>query len=188
MYEFLWYFVACTNLYQITASNEIDEETLLSLNSQGHEVDTFGIGTNLVTCKNQTALGGVYKLVEIDGQPCLKLSQEISKVSIPGKKIAYRLYNAENVPMLDLLCSNNDTDNIKVGEKIMCRHPFLESKRVYVIPSHIEKLHHLFWDGNLVEELPTDNEIREYINDQIKIMRPDHLRHLNPTPYKVNFL
>ncbi|KAF5762387.1 putative nicotinate phosphoribosyltransferase [Helianthus annuus] len=64
----------------VNASNNLNEETLDALNKHGHEVDSFGIGTNLVTCFAQPALGCVFKLVEINNQPRIKLSEDISKV------------------------------------------------------------------------------------------------------------
>lgn len=70
--------------FVVTASNDINEEALLRFNEQGHEIDVFGIGTNLVTCQKQPALGLVYKLVECKNQPTMKLSEEADKTTLPG--------------------------------------------------------------------------------------------------------
>ncbi|XP_047956654.1 nicotinate phosphoribosyltransferase 2-like [Salvia hispanica] len=172
----------------ITASNDLNEETLDALNKQGHEVDAFGIGTHLVTCYAQPALGVVFKLVEINNQPRIKLSEDVSKVSIPCKKRSYRLYGKEGYPLVDLMTGENETPP-KAGERILCRHPFNESKRAYVVPQQVEELMKCYWpgrSGKVREELPPLKVIRERCIKHLEQMRPDHMRRLNPTPYKVS--
>ena len=100
----------------IVASNDINESVLQALNKQEHSITAFGIGTNLVTCQKQPALGCVYKLVEIGGVPKIKISQDIAKVLIPGKKESYRLFGADGSPILDLLI-RADEGPPTVGER-----------------------------------------------------------------------
>ncbi|KAL7193251.1 hypothetical protein ACSBR2_024962 [Camellia fascicularis] len=172
----------------ITASNDLNEETLDALNKQGHEVDAFGIGTYLVTCYAQAALGCVFKLVEINNQPRIKLSEDVSKVSIPCRKRCFRLYGKEGYPLVDIMTGENEPPP-KVSERILCRHPFSESKRAYVVPQRVEELLKCFWPGSTdkaIEELPPLKDIRDRCIKQLELMRPDHMRRLNPTPYKVS--
>ncbi|TYJ04173.1 hypothetical protein E1A91_A12G076400v1 [Gossypium mustelinum] len=172
----------------ITASNDLNEETLDALRKQGHEVDCFGIGTYLVTCYAQAALGCVFKLVEINNQPRIKLSEDVSKVSIPCKKRCYRLYGKEGYSLVDIMTGENEPCP-KVGERILCRHPFSESKRAYVVPKRVEELLKCYWpgkSGKVREELPALQDIRDHCIKQLEQMRPDHIRRLNPTPYKVS--
>lgn len=169
----------------IVASNDIDEPTLASLNQQNHEMNSFGIGTHLVTCKGQPALGGVYKLVEFNGHPRIKISQDQEKTTIPYKKSPYRLYGEESFPILDLMMTAGE-EPPKAGERILCRHPYYGEKRVYVVPKRVEPLHCLVWDGKrTVSEQPI-SAVKEYCRSQINGLRKDHLRSLNPTPYKVS--
>ncbi|XP_043713142.1 nicotinate phosphoribosyltransferase 2-like [Telopea speciosissima] len=172
----------------VTASNDLNEETLDALNKQGHEVDAYGIGTYLVTCYAQAALGCVFKLVEINNQPRIKLSEDVSKVSIPCKKRCYRLYGREGYPLVDIMTGENEPPP-KAAERILCRHPFNESKRAYVVPQHVEELLNCYWPGDSGKarvELPPLKEIRDRCMQQLDQMRPDHMRRLNPTPYKVS--
>lgn len=152
------------------ASNDINEETILSLNEQSHKIDCFGIGTHLVTCQRQPALGCVYKMVEINGYPRIKLSQDVGKITMPGKKTAYRLYGSDGEQysvqsfsvyvlhthtrideviafsghaLIDLMQKTGE-DPPQVGEKVLCRHPFQESKRAYVIPTRVEPLYKVY--------------------------------------------
>jgi len=170
---------------KIVASNELNEQTLLSLNQQGHEIDIFGVGTNLVTCQSQPALGCVYKLAEVNNQPRIKLSQDSGKITIPGKKNAFRLYGREGYPLVDLMMLT-DEDAPKEGRRILCCHPYDETRRTYVTPTAVQPLYSNVWDGKITEEQPDLREIQKYVKGQLKKMREDHLRNLNPTPYKIS--
>ncbi|XP_062706658.1 nicotinate phosphoribosyltransferase isoform X4 [Aedes albopictus] len=169
----------------IVASNDINEETILSLNEQGHKIDCFGIGTHLVTCQRQPALGCVYKMVEINAQPRIKLSQDVVKVTMPGNKNVFRLYGADGHALIDLL-QRVDESPPEVGQKVLCRHPFQESKRAYVIPTHVEPLYDVYWaDGRVTQAMPSLEEVRDRVQNSLRTLRQDHKRTLNPTPYKV---
>nr|XP_053636874.1 nicotinate phosphoribosyltransferase-like [Cherax quadricarinatus] len=169
----------------IVASNDINEETIISLNEQGHKIDCFGIGTHLVTCQRQPALGCVFKLVEINGEAKIKLSQDVEKVTCPGKKAVYRLYGADGHALIDLMHRTSESAP-KCGSRVLCRHPFQESKRAYVSPAKVEALFKLYWkDGKIQQDLPNLEEIRDRVTESLQTLRQDHKRNLNPTPYKV---
>lgn len=172
---------------QIVASNDINEDVLLSLSSEGHEINTFGIGTHLVTCQRQPALGCVFKLVEINGTPRIKLSQDVEKLVIPCKKSTYRMYSETGHPLMDYMVRAEERAP-EVGKRILCRHPFEEQKRAYVTPAKVEPLLKLIWDGEnggIVRPSVTLSAARDTCKFQLSTMRNDHIRPLNPTPYKV---
>ncbi|GBG59773.1 hypothetical protein CBR_g54876 [Chara braunii] len=150
----------------ITASNDITEDTLDALNKQGHSIDAYGIGTHLVTCFKQPALGCVYKLVEINGQPRIKISADPTKVTIPGKKWGYRIYGKEGYALLDLLMAETDCPP-KIGQRILCRHPFSEAKRAYVVPQRVEPLYKTYWSGKAeAKKRQVEEEMREWTQEQ----------------------
>lgn len=172
----------------ITASNDIHEEVLHSLKQHGHEITAFGIGTHLVTCLKQPALGCVYKLVEIEGVPRIKLSEDVEKVTIPGRKLAFRLFGKAGEPIVDVMMQEGEQPP-EVGKRMLCRHPFIESKRAFVVPAKVEMLYHTVWDGTngVPDEVDLDLEsARTRCDSSIRQMRDDHMRYMNPTPYKVS--
>lgn len=150
---------------KIVASNDINEKALHQLNTTGHEIDVFGIGTNLVTCQAQPALGMVYKLVEINDIPRIKLSNVREKMSIPGKKEVFRFYNADNTAVLDLMTFAHDAAP-EAGQRILAQHPFNDSVRVYVTPARVEKLHELYWAGAEVKPADTLEAVRNRVKEQ----------------------
>jgi len=170
---------------KIVASSEINEDTLDSLKKQGNEIDIFGVGTHLVTCQAQPALGCVYKIVEVNDEPKIKLSQEAAKINLPGRKHVFRLYGKEGCPLADVMVGINE-EKPQVGKKFLCCHPFEIVKRTYITPSRVEQINKLVWDGKINVDLPSLNESREFAQEQLKSLREDHKRRLNPTPYKVS--
>ncbi|KAF2363987.1 Nicotinate phosphoribosyltransferase pncB-type [Trinorchestia longiramus] len=169
----------------IVASNDINEETIISLNEQGHKIDSFGIGTHLVTCQRQPALGCVFKLVQVNGQAKIKLSQDVEKVTCPGEKKIYRLFGSDGRALIDLM-QLVDEQPPQSGERVLCRHPFQESKRAYVSPATVQCLHKVFWrDGEVQQQMPTLEQVRGKVRTSLASLRQDHKRNLNPTPYKV---
>jgi nicotinate phosphoribosyltransferase len=95
----------------IVASNDINENSLIALNEVGHEMDVFGIGTNLVTCQAQPALGMVYKVVEFKGTPRIKFSEELEKVTLPGPKSVLRVFKGGK-PVFDILCTRGEVADL----------------------------------------------------------------------------
>ncbi|XP_038051827.1 nicotinate phosphoribosyltransferase-like [Patiria miniata] len=170
----------------IVASNDINEETLHSLQQQGNSIDAFGIGTHLVTCQKQPALGCVFKLVQIDDEPRIKLSHDIEKVTIPGRKTAYRLYGSDGLAIADLMAQPSETSP-EAQKVVLCRHPFEALTRVNVRPTKVDKLHKLYMkDGEICQPLPTLSEVRDNVKRSMQTLRSDVKRELNPTPYKVS--
>lgn len=95
---------------KIVASNELDEFVIESIRNEGGKVDLYGVGTKLATCagKGGGALGGVYKLVSLDGVPKLKLTSDLAKATLPGKKRLLRATGAAGDYIQDVVCLEHD--------------------------------------------------------------------------------
>jgi len=169
---------------KLFASNDLNEASLLELNAKGHALDSYGIGTNLVTCQTQPALGMVYKLVELEHQQKIKFSEEIDKVPIPGKKTLYRLYNEKSeYPVADVLAKPDE--EIAIGKPVYFRD-FTDRAVKYVVkPVKVEVLLQLFWDGKEEGKLYGLHEARDHCEKQVKTINPKILDLTHPIDYKV---
>lgn len=90
------------------------------------------------------------------------------------------------IPTVDLVALGDEKKPV-VNEQILCRHPFQMLTRINMTPAHVECLHHVFLEnGKLLQPLPTIKELKEFVTNNLKKMRQDHLKLTLPTPYKVS--
>ena len=169
----------------IVASDSINEKKLLQLNANGHAITAFGIGTHLVTCQAQPALGCVFKLVELNGTPRIKFSNDPFKVLIPGLKRSFRFFDEKGTPQMDLLI-HSDESPPQNGVELTCFEPYKDDP-VTIIPSRVEEILHTVWNKNKGAEVPilSLKEAKESVEKEIKSMNPEMLRIENPVKYNV---
>jgi len=175
------------NALKVVASNDINEKSLQTLNENGHAISIFGIGTNLVTCQAQPALGCVYKLVQLNGLPKIKLSNDLVKILIPGCKKAYRLYDEDGVPMRDLMIGIDDSGP-EVGVPVMCYNPYDKEEVEEVNPARVETIHTLVWDksNGIAIEPPSLNASKKVFEDEKRSFHPSVTALNDPKEYKVS--
>jgi nicotinate phosphoribosyltransferase len=175
---------------KIIASNDLDENTILDLKAQGAKIDSWGIGTHLITGMDDPALGGVYKLVakEENGiyMPTIKISGNPEKVTTPGVKNVYRIINpitrkAEG-DYITLRDEAVDTDRkLKLFDPVHTYiHKYVENFETQ------ELLVSIFQEGKQVYQLPTLETIRKYHQSQLDLFWGEYLRKLNPERYPVS--
>ncbi|XP_037985406.1 nicotinate phosphoribosyltransferase isoform X2 [Motacilla alba alba] len=169
----------------IAVSNDISEQSLEEFSREGSEIDMIGIGTNLVTCPLQPSLGCVYKLVEVNGSPCLKLTEDEEKMTIPGMKTIYRLYDAAGHPFMDLMALEEEPSP-SAGQELGIRVLGRLEETTKVIPATVEPLHRTYFkDGQVCEPLPSLPEVRTHAQVSLNLLSPAHRRLHEPQPYLV---
>ena len=175
----------------IAASNDINEKVLYELSQEPHGMNAFGIGTNLVTCQAQPALGCVYKLVECEGQPRIKLSQELVKVTLPGRKRVYRI--SQDTPgskdqPCDLMTLAQEPMP-QLGKAIECFDPSMlgrETTMVTLRPSSVVELHSTVFDkGEVQKPVASLNESQQFVKDQLQLLPENVTQYLDPHVYPV---
>jgi nicotinate phosphoribosyltransferase len=171
----------------IVAINELDETIISELKRQGAQINVWGVGTNLVTGKNQTALDGVYKLSAIrsTGQEWkykLKLSEQMVKVSNPGILQVKRFYDDQNYTM-DVIYDLQSP--LKEGSRSV--DPLDPTKESIIKKGSYSKdlLVPIFKEGKLVYNSPKLEDIRQYTKDELSRFQVGIKRFLNPHVYHV---
>ena len=159
---------------EIMASSSLDEFVIKDLLNQGARVDSFGVGERLITAKSEPIFGGVYKLValEDDGviEPKIKISNNVEKITTPGFKQLYRLYDkSTNKAIADVLTLHDEIIDESGPYEIF--HPLFTWKRKVLTNFYAKPmLTQIFKDGQCVYESPGIEEIRDYCKAQINTL------------------
>jgi nicotinate phosphoribosyltransferase len=175
---------------KVCASSDLDEEVIYDLKAQGARVDIWGVGTRMITSQNMPALGGVYKLVaeEVDGvmHPRIKISENPAKITNPGEKTLYRVYDRETGRALaDLIALADETYD--PADPLLLFDPEYTWKRTLVTDYTLRALRvPIFRGGELVYELPGIGQIRDYARAELNTLWEEYKRLHKPHLYKVD--
>ncbi|MCB0665551.1 MAG: nicotinate phosphoribosyltransferase [Saprospiraceae bacterium] len=169
------------NYVKIAASNQLDEFVIKSLEEQHAPIDIYGIGTSLVTGRPDGALDGVYKMSEINNNPTIKLSENIVKITLPGNKSVYRLFDKNGEYAGSDLVALRDEDVLK-----QMHHPSDPYKSMRIEELKKEPvLGEVMIGGKKVKANPTISEINAFSQKQLKKLPDEFKRFENPHIYKV---
>ncbi|OQP07082.1 nicotinate phosphoribosyltransferase [Geobacillus sp. 46C-IIa] len=176
---------------KIFASNDLDEDTILNLKSQGAKIDVWGIGTKLITAYDQPALGAVYKMVAIENEAgemvdTIKISGNPEKVTTPGLKRVYRIVNKINHKAEgDYIAL--ESENPQQEERLKMFHPVYTFISKFVTNFEARDLHETIFDnGKLVYTSPPLSDIQAYAKKSLRLFWEEYKRTLNPEQYPVD--
>jgi nicotinate phosphoribosyltransferase len=176
---------------KIVISNSLDEFVIRDVLSQGACIDSFGVGERLITAKSEPVFGGVYKLsaVEDDGGnivPKIKISENEEKITNPGYKKVWRLYDkrsdnpiADVITLADEIIDNSKPyiifDEVHVWKKKKITRFYAKNLQVPI-----------FINGECVYESPSLNDIKKYCEEQVGNLWGEIKRFTNPHTYYVD--
>ncbi|GAB3873753.1 nicotinate phosphoribosyltransferase [Hymenobacter segetis] len=174
---------------RIVASNDLEENLITSLKQQGARIDTWGVGTQLVTAYNQAALGGVYKLAALRKADdsgwdfTIKLSEQVAKTSIPGILQVRRYLGEHGKPRADMLYNTAED----LPNHLILIDPADSTRRLPIRPEtqYRELLEPVFRRGRRVLDLPTLAESRALAQREVQALDPGVRRFLNPHTFPV---
>ena len=155
---------------KIIASNSLDEFTITSLIKQGAAIDSFGVGERLITAKSEPVFGAVYKIVAVEESgkfvPRIKVSENVEKITNPGIKNIYRIYDETGHAVADMIALFDEP--VDLSKPFRYVDPVKPWKNRRFENFTAKKLSRLYVkDGKRVENLPTLHEIRDYVKHQL---------------------
>lgn len=175
---------------QIVVSNSLDEYIIRDVILEGACIDSFGVGERLITAKSEPVFGGVYKLValETDGKliPKIKISENVEKITNPGFKHVYRLYDKKTGKARGDVITLAD-EKVPELEEYEIFDPNAVWKRTKIRDYYVRDLRvQLFDKGRCVCESPSVDEIKDYCQQQMETLWDETLRFENPQTYYVD--
>ena len=174
----------------IVVSNSLDEYLIRDIISEGACVDSFGVGERLITASSEPVFGGVYKLsaLEKNGRmiPKIKKSENVEKITNPGFKSVYRLFDRDSDRALaDVIALDGET--IPEDGEYEIFDPNAVWKRKKLSNFYARNLREqIFKAGKCIYEKPSINEIRDYCREQLDAMWDEMKRFENPQTYYVD--
>lgn len=176
----------------ICASGDLDEYSINSLKNQGAKINSWGVGTRLITSADMPALGGVYKLAAIidkDGNitPKIKVSETVEKITNPGFKNIFRVYDKETGKAEADFIALRSESAIDESKPLVLTHPTERWKKMTFENYTVRPLHvDVIKDGKLVYKLPKLSEIKEYAKKELDSFWDEYKRLDKPHVYKVD--
>lgn len=177
----------------ISASSDLDEYLINSLKNQGAQITSWGVGTNLITSKDCPAFGGVYKLAAVADEtgkfiPKIKVSENIEKVTNPGNKTIFRIYDKKSGKIrADLIALADETYDEK--DSLLLFDPISTWKKTFLKPNTYtvrELLVPVFIDGKCVYESPKVMDIKAYCEKELSTLWDESRRLVNPQEVHVD--
>ena len=175
----------------ICASGDLDEKLIQSLKIQGAKINSWGIGTKLITSADMPALGGVYKLagvIDKDGNviPKIKVSESSVKITNPGFKKVVRIYGGKSLKAeADLIMLKDE--EIDTTKPLTITHPLETWKKITFNDYKVRELTiKVVEKGKLIYEFPTLKEIKSYAQSEMNSFWDEYLRIDKPHIYKVD--
>lgn len=180
----------------ITLTNSLDEKLIRSLREQDACVDMYGVGDAIAVSKSYPCFGGVYKIVELDKQPLIKISGDVIKISNPGFKEVYRIYDNDGIAYADLITlvkKDSDKEKLLNYKELLIRDEKYEFKSSLLKEKSysFKKLTKLYIENGVInkelyQELFDIMGSQKYYFEVLETLSTERKRLENPHNYKVD--